>query len=144
MDAAVNPGQQRTIPVDPPVHVETFATHCTVTWKANGIMSFVEAVLDTDGVPPSATVVTEGPDVAGRQQHELTGLDVEATDPRYIQVQPPVPWALSWECRTRPVVSVSGTPPPAHCRDIHRATTSCSAWHDGALTQLKQMTGSVR
>lgn len=144
MDDAVDPGQQRTVPVDPPVHVETFASHYTLTWKSNGFASFIEAVQDVDSIPSSATVVTENPDIAGRQQHELTTLDVEKVNPRYIQVQPSVPWTLSWERRTWPIVSVSGTPPPEYCRDIHLATTGCSVWRDGAFAQLERMTASVR
>jgi len=34
----------QTIPVDPAIHVETFATHQTLTWKAGSRSQFTEAV----------------------------------------------------------------------------------------------------
>lgn len=144
MDESTEPEQPRTVPVDPRIHVETFATHCTVTWKANGLVPFIETVRDIDSGPVPAAVVTDSPDVAGRQQHELETFDAESTTATYAQVQPSAPWTLSWERRTWPVVSVSGTPSPELCRDIHQGTTDCSGWDDDALARLARMTAPVR
>lgn len=144
MEDPAESGQQRTVPVTPPIHVETFATHYTVTWKANGLVSFIKAARDIDTIPLSTTVVTDSPDVAGRQQHDLSTLNCEASKAIFVSLQPPRPWTVSWERRTWPIVSVSGTPSPRLCRDIHQATTDCSGWNDSALTQLERMTASVR
>jgi hypothetical protein len=144
MEDPAESGQQRTVPVTPTIHVETFATHYTVTWKANGLVPFIKAARDIDTIPPSTTVVTDSPDVAGRQQHELPTLDCEASKATFVSLQPPWPWTLSWERRTWPVVSASGTPSARLCRDIHQATTDCSRWDDSALAQLERMTASVR
>lgn len=144
MDDATQSGQQRTVPVNPSIHVETFATHCTVRWKASGLVPFTEAARDVDNIPPSTTVVTNSPDVAGRQQHELSTLGGERSKATFVSLQPPAPWTLSWERWTWHIVSVSGTPSPGLCRDIHRATTDCSGWYDGALVRVERMTASVR
>jgi hypothetical protein len=142
MDDASDESRGRTIPVDPPVHVETFATHCTLTWTADGLPAFLAGVRALECLSPSDSVVTDRRDTAGRQRRELSDVGAVTDAIRYLRVEPPTPWTLSWERRTWPVVSVSGTPPPEPPRDLHRATTNCAGWDDGAFAALENVTAS--
>lgn len=134
----------RKLPVDPPVHLETFATHVTATWAAGGPSAFIEAVRALEPVPPTAATVVDDADVAGRRRCPLSALapDPEATT--YLRVEPDAPWTLSWEERTRPVVSASGAPPAAMCRRLHLATTDCRAWDDAAVDALRRAVSEAR
>lgn len=143
-EGPVPDGQRRTVPVDPPVHVETFATHCTLTWKANGLPPFVDTVRALDAVPAAASVVVDDKNTAGRTEQQLAALDELRDTIRYLRVAPPTGWTLSWERRTWPVVSLSGTPSPELCRRVHRGTTDCSQWTDEALATLENVTAAVR
>lgn len=135
--------QQRTVSVEPRVHVETFATHCTVTWKANGLEQFVPAVRDLDCLSSTAPTVVDATDTAGRVRTELSAINASDVV-TYLRIEPDASWALAWERRTWPVVSLSGTPSPERCRAVHLATTDCSSWDDDAVRTLAQMTASVR
>lgn len=142
MDDASEETYGRTIPVDPPVHVETFATHCTLTWKADELSAFLAGVRALEGVAPSAVAVTDRRDTAGRQRRELSDIEAATDTITYLRIEPPMPWTLSWERRTWPVVSVSGAPPPEPSRDLHLATTDCAGWDDGAFAALENVTAS--
>lgn len=133
--------RRRTVPVDPEVHVETFATHHTLTWKACEASQFVTAVRAVDPVTPTTPTITNDTAVAGRQQHPLSDTNIESTTIKYLRIEPDAPWTLSWEQRTFPVVSLSGTPPAALCRRVHLQTTDCSTWSDEAFETLRQLTG---
>lgn len=130
----------RTIPVDPTIHVETFATHQTLTWKAGGRSQFIEAIRLLDAVPSAASVVVDDTTIAGRQHRSLSGIDIESDTVTYLRIEPEAPWTLSWEQRTQPIVSVSGTPPEALSRRVHRRTTDCSEWSGEAITTLHRLT----
>ena len=134
----------KTIPVEPAVHVECFAQHYSLTWKADELSAFVEAVRGLDSVPAEATVVVDATDVAGRQQRRLSSLDSRRDTVTYVRVEPSAPWRLSWEQRTWPVISLSGTPTPALCQSVHVATTDCRAWDATALDAVDAMTSRVR
>lgn len=125
----------RTVPVSPPVHVETFATHATVTWKAGSLARFLDGLGSLDSIPPAASTVVDETSTGGRERHPLTGVDASETV-QYLRVEPDAPWTLSWERRTWPVVSVSGTPPPALCRGLHVQTTDCEEWSGNAVRTL--------
>ena len=128
----------RRLPVDPPVHVETFATQYSMTWTADGLGRFLAAAGDLEGVPETAPAVVDRTTTAGRERRPLSALAAaEAT--RYVRVEPSADWTLSWERRSRPVVSLSGTPPAAACRRLHVATTNCSAWPDDARAVLSEL-----
>jgi hypothetical protein len=127
----------RTIPVDPVIHVETFATHLTLTWKARTRSQFVEAVRALDAVPSTASVVVDDTAVAGRQHHSVSDLGSVSNTTTYLRIEPETSWTLSWEQRTDPTVSVSGTPPATLCRRLHRRTTDCSGWCDEAVETLR-------
>jgi hypothetical protein len=137
-------GHGETVPVEPAVHVESFAQHCSLTWKADGLATFVEAVRGLNPVPTEATVIVDATDVAGRQQCRLSTLDPCRDTVTYVRVEPSAPWTLSWEQRTWPVISLSGTPTPPLCRSVHVATTDCRAWDETALDAVDRMTSRVR
>ena len=127
----------RRIPVDPVIHVETFATHRTLTWKAGGRSQFVEAVRSLDAVPSTASVVVDDTAIAGRQHHSVSDLESVSNTTTYLRIEPDALWTLSWEQRTDPIVSVSGTPSATLCRLLHRRTTDCSEWCDEAVETLQ-------
>jgi len=133
----------QTVPVDPPVHIETFATHLTATWKAGDPSAFVDAVRDIETVPPSASTVVDDSADAGRRRIPLSEVAPERGATTYLRVDPDAPWTLSWEDRTRPVVSASGAPPAALCRRLHVSTTGREAWDDDAIATLRRATSEV-
>lgn len=132
----------RALPTRPPVHVETFATHYTLTWKAGSLARYVDAVRDSESVPPDATAVVDATDAAGRRRRAVRDLSAEATV-RYVRLEPEPSWTVSWERRTSPTVSVSGTPTPAVCRELHTRTTACEAWSSAAIERLEAVAESV-
>ncbi|MEZ3164110.1 hypothetical protein ABNG03_08180 [Halorubrum sp. RMP-47] len=133
----------RTVSVDPPVYLETFATHLTATWKAGGPAEFVDAVRALETVPRSATTVVDDATTAGRRRVPLSEVVPDGDATTYLRVEPDAPWTLSWEARTRPVVSTSGAPPPGLCRRLHLATTECVAWDDEAVATLRRATSEA-
>jgi len=130
----------RTIPVDPAIRVEAFATHRTLTWKAGSRSQFIEAVRVLEAVSPTAPVVIDDAAVAGRQRCSFSDVDTESDTTTYLRIEPDAPWTLSWEQRTQPTVSVSGTPSGTLCRRVHRRTTDCSEWSDEAIETLHRLT----
>jgi hypothetical protein len=130
----------RRIPVDPVIHVETFATHRTLTWKAGTRAQFVEAVRALDAVPSTASVVVDDTAVAGQQHRSVSNLESVSNTTTYLRIEPDASWTLSWEQRTHPVVSVSGTPSATLCRRLHCHTTDCSGWCDEAVKTLQSLT----
>lgn len=133
------PDSEQTVPVEPPVSVELFPTHYTVMWTGGSLARFVGAVADLDTVSTTASVVVDDTATAGRECRRVTDLETAETV-RYLRVEPDTSWTVSWERRTQPVVSVSGTPPPALCRRVHRQTTDCEGWSDDAFDTLARVT----
>ena len=131
----------RTLSTEPPVHVESFATHYTLTWTAGSLAQFLDALRQCESVPSSATAVVDATDTAGRQRRPVRELAAEPSV-RYVRVEPRSAWRVSWERRTDPTVSVSGTPPPAVCRDLHQRTTACEAWPPTAVEELDALAAS--
>jgi hypothetical protein len=138
MSGRESTGSDQTISVEPPVHVETFPTHDTLTWKACPLAGFVGHVMDIDGISPTASTVVDDTSTAGRERCRVADLEASETV-RYLRVEPDAPWRLSWERRTWPVVSVSGTPPPTLCRRLHQRTTDCDGWPDDAVRTLARV-----
>jgi hypothetical protein len=127
------------VPVDPPVHVETFATHASLTWRAAGLERFLEAVRATGSIPDDATPTVDATNAAGRRRLRLDEIDATSGVTTYVRVDPPAPWTLAWERRTDPTVSLTGTPDAGTCRALHVATTDCAEWtrsHRAALDRL--------
>lgn len=133
---------RRELPVSPTVHVESFATHYTLTWKAGPLSRFLAAVRDCAAVPTSAPAVVDATDTAGRRRVDAAALTADAAV-RYVRVEPPTGWTLSWERRTSPTVSVSGTPGAAVCRELHRRTTACDGWPPAAVDALDALVESM-
>jgi hypothetical protein len=133
------PDGEQTVPVEPPVSVELFPTHYTVMWTGGSLARFVGAVANLDTVSRTASAVVDDRATAGRERRRVADLETAETV-RYLRVEPDTPWTVSWERRTRPVVSVSGTPSPALCRRVHRQTTDCEGWSDGAFDTLARVT----
>jgi hypothetical protein len=129
----------RTIPVDPTIHVETFAAHQTLTWKAGSRSQFIEAIRGLDAVSSTSSVVVDDTTLAGRQHRPLSEIDRGSDTATYLRVEPDAPWTLSWEQRTQPIVSVSGTPSEPLCRRVHRRTTDCSEWSSEATATLHRL-----
>jgi hypothetical protein len=128
-------GSERTISVEPPVHVETIPSHDTLTWKACPLAQFLGHVVESDGIPPTASTLVDDTSTGGRERYRVADLEASETV-RYLRVEPDAPWQLSWERRTWPVVSVSGTPPATLCRRLHVRTTDCDGWPDDAVRTL--------
>lgn len=131
-------GGERTVPVGPPVHVEWFPTHATVTWKAGQLAQFLRAVGDLDTVTPETATVVDDSSTAGRERRRVAELAASETV-CYLRVEPDRPWRLSWERRTWPVVSVSGSPSVSLCRRVHLETTDCEGWSDEASNSLARL-----
>lgn len=133
----------RTVPVDPPVHVEQFVDRCSLTWRAGPLAPFLAALGELASVSGTSPVVVDATDAAGRRRHSLSTVAATGTE-RYVRVDPPGPWSVAWERRTSPVVSVGGTPDPAVCRRLHRETTDAGAWSDDARATLRAVVESIR
>lgn len=118
----------RSIAVDPPVHVESYPTHTNLSWTAGGIDQFVAALRASEAVPADTTPVVDATTAAGQRRLRLDGIDTTSGATKYVRVEPPAPWTLSWERRTKPVVSLTGSPSPATCQTFHVATTACVEW----------------
>ena len=130
------------LPVEPSVHVEPFATHYTLTWKAGPLSQFLSAIRSLDCVTTTTRTVVDRSDIAGRQQVSLG--DFEPTDSiQYIRVEPSAEWTASWERRTSPTVSVSGNPDPAVCRMLHCRTTDCEEWPTDAVDVVQDLSESI-
>lgn len=128
----------RTLPVDPPVHVESFPSHYSLTWSADGLERFLAAPEADPSVPGDVTAIVDARDAAGRQELPLGAVNTgEATT--YVRVEPPVPWTLAWERRTMPTVSLTGTPTPRTVRRLHLATTDCEGWTDEAIGTARRL-----
>lgn len=127
------------IPVDPLVHVETFATHASLTWRAGDLAWFLAAVRASPKIPDDTRPTVDATNAAGRRRLRLDEIDATSGATIYVRVNPPAPWTLAWERRTDPTVSLTGTPDAGTCRALHVATTDCEAWaqsHRNALDRL--------
>lgn len=128
-----------SIPVNPAVHVETFTTHASLTWRAGGLARFLEAIRTSTVVPDETRPIVDATNAAGRRQLRLDEIDTTSGATTYVRVDPPEPWTLAWERRTDPTVSLTGTPDAGTCQVFHVATTDCAAWaqsHCAALDEL--------
>ncbi len=117
-----------SIGVDPPVHVETYRSHVSLSWTALGLERFVAALRTAEAVPTTATLTVDATDAAGRYRTTPDEIETTADTIKYVRVDPSPPWTLSWERRTDPVVSLAGSPSVPTCRSFHTATTSCNEW----------------
>ncbi|ERH03787.1 MAG: hypothetical protein A07HR60_00562 [uncultured archaeon A07HR60] len=117
---------RRNVPVEPPVHIEVFATHYSLTWQANGVSAFIDAIADIESVPPEPTPVVDATDTAGRERRHLA--EIEGDVIRYVRLDAPESWSVSWERRTTPTISLSGSPSPSLCPRVHQETTDCGSW----------------
>lgn len=145
MTAGTEPSnRRRTVPVEPPIHLEGFASHYSLAWTAAGLGRFLDTVRGVDPIAASATVVVDTTATPGRERVPLQEVDADDDTTRYLGVEPSAPWTCSWERRTWPVVSLSGTPGPALVRRMHRGTTDCNGWPREALETLERLAEPVR
>lgn len=126
----------RTIGVDPPVHVESYRSHVSLSWTALGLERFVAALRAAESVSPRATLTVDATDAAGRYRTTPDEIETAADTINYVRADSSSPWTLSWERRTDPVVSLAGSPSVPTCRSFHTATTSCSEWRPTACDAL--------
>lgn len=126
----------RTIDIDPPVHVESYRSHVSLSWTALGVERFVAALRTAEAVPPTATLTVDATDTAGRYRTTLAEIETTADRIKYVRVDPSPLWTLSWERRTDPVVSLAGSPSAPACRRFHTATTSCNEWSSACRDAL--------
>lgn len=101
----------RVVPADPPVNVETFATHATATWNAKSLQEFLQTLCGVTVVQPTAQATVDATDSAGRTQTQLPALCSVSDYGSYIyvRVEPDSPWTASWERRTTPTVSLTSS-----------------------------------
>jgi len=131
----------RTLPVTPTVHVESFASHDTLTWQGDSLAAFLGALDEVPAVDPDAPAEVDATDAAGRERRSLGAVTPRGAV-RYVRVEPTAPWTAAWERRTTPTVSVSGAPPAAVCRTLHLGTTDCAGWPPAAADAMASLTGS--
>jgi hypothetical protein len=124
-----------TIPVTPPVHVEQYASHTSLSWTANGIEQFVAAVRTTAGA--NTPIVVDATNAAGRRRLGIDEIDTTTAATTYVRVEPDRPWTLAWDRRSDPVVTLTGTPRPATARRFHVETTDCDGWDDTPRSRLQ-------
>lgn len=127
------------IAAEPPIHVETYPTHTSLSWTGDGIDQFVAALQTVKPITADAPTVINATTTAGQVQRQLCDLDTPNNAINYLRVDPPVPWTLSWERRTEPVVSMTGSPSPETCQTLHIATTACMAWDASQRTALSRI-----
>ena len=127
------------VPVEPPVHVETYGAHVSLTWTAAGVGRFLDAVRAADAVPADTTPVVDATNAAGQRRMRLDEVDVSGGATTYVRVEPPASWTVAWERRTEPVVSLAGTPTVDTCRAFHVGTTACSTWSADAVSALRRL-----
>ena len=114
----------RQIETTPPVNIETFASHVTLTWTSLGLSQFVDIADRVDVVPADSTPIVDATNAAGRRRLPLTEIDTTTAATKYVRFEPDCPWTLAWERRTTPVVSLCGSPSPTVCQQAHIITTT--------------------
>jgi hypothetical protein len=150
----------RRVPVEPPVHVEPFASHVSLTWtvppaaveraerragtvasetatatpETRSLAVFLAAVAtaaEVDGEDGTdAEAVVDDRATAGRERRPPSAVEPSETV-RYVRVAGAT-WTAEWERRTTPVVSLSGAPTVATLRALHRATGG-TGWDERAV-----------
>lgn len=130
---------RRAISVEPTVHVETFAAHYTVTWKACPLARLLTVLGALDDIPPTVSTIVDDTSVAGRERRQISNVEAGETV-QYLRLEPKAPWTVSWERRTWPVVSLSGTPSAELCRRVHVETTDCDGWAKTDVERLLKLT----
>jgi hypothetical protein len=134
------PQETTTVPVDPPVHVERYASHVSLSWTAGGVERFLGTVRD---VSVDAPAVVDATNTAGRRQVELTDIDTTTGATTYVRAEPERPWTVAWERRSTPVVTLTGTPEAAITRRIHTGTTGCAGWSRSQQARLARLLDAV-
>lgn len=132
----------RTLPTDPTIHVEPFATHYTLTWKCKSLSQFINAAQNVDFILLNTAAAIDRTDMAGRKYQDVRDLS-DDTSIRYIRIEPQAEWSVSWERRTSPTVSMTGTPEMEVCRELHRYTTACDKWPSEAVDKLQAVIESL-
>ena len=127
------------VPVEPPVYVETYGGHVSLTWTAAGVGQFLDTVRAAGTVPADTTPVVDATNAAGQRRMRLDEIDTSGGATTYVRVEPPASWTVAWERRTEPVVSLAGNPTVETCRAFHVGTTACSAWPTDAVSALTRL-----
>lgn len=126
-------------PVSPPIYVERYASHVSLSWQAGDLDRFLGTVTDLDSVPADPAFVVDATNAAGQRRIPLSDIDTTTRATTYVRVDPDTPWTVAWERRTTPVVSLSGAPTALACRRLHHGTTDCEQWPAGQLQTLSRL-----
>jgi hypothetical protein len=106
------------------------------------LSEFLTVVRRLDTVAPGTPAVVDDEAIAGRQQQEFAAVSPKESL-KYIKLTPAADWRVSWERRTWPIVSVSGTPSSELCRQLHVETTGCDGWSEGNISQFHELTENI-
>ncbi|ERG89402.1 MAG: hypothetical protein J07HX5_01560, partial [halophilic archaeon J07HX5] len=93
-DHGREPDDPRSIAVDPPVHVESYSSHTSLSWTASGIDQFVAALRASETVPADTTPVVDATTAAGQRRLRLDEIDTMSGATKYVRVEPSAPWTL--------------------------------------------------
>lgn len=130
------PEETEPVPVDPPVHVEQYVGHASLSWTAGGVERLVETA---KGTSVEAPAVVDATNTAGRRRVELTDIDTTTGATTYVRVEPERPWTVAWERRSTPVVTLTGTPEATTVHRFHVGTTDCEEWGQSNRAQLTRL-----
>lgn len=119
------------VPVDPAVFIETYPTHCSLTWRVPKLTHALTAVRALEDVTADTTAVSNATNAAGRQQVSLSAVDPGPMT-TYVRVEPQTTWTFAWERRTESVAIVTGTLSATTLRTIHRGTGG-TGWDQTAM-----------
>ncbi len=138
-DSGSGGSPSRTIPVDPPVHVETFPSHHSLTWRAGPLADFLTAVTAEPAVEEGHRLLVDATGAAGRRRLSPRDVDTSTGATTYVRAEPSAPWTAAWERRTTPVVSLTGAPAVDLTARLHLATTDCDRWERRARERLRSL-----
>lgn len=138
-DSSDIPGAATELPVDPSVYVERYPSHASVSWQAGSLDQFLAAIEDAGAIPENPALVVDATNAAGQRRCSPRDIDTATGATTYVRADAQGPWTVSWERRTTPVVTITGTPTPRTCRRFHVATTECDRWPHSRLGTLSRM-----
>ena len=130
------PDRSVRVPVTPPIHIEEYPTHASLTWHVPELSRALDAVCDLDSVSSDASAVVDATNAAGRRRLSLSAVDPGPAT-TYVRVEPGASWTFAWERRTTSVCVLTGTPAGATVRRLHRATGG-DGWNPAADRRLTQ------
>ncbi|RCU44223.1 hypothetical protein DU504_15625 [Haloplanus salinus] len=131
------PDDTERVSVDPPIHVEQYQGHRSLSWRVPDFGDLLAAVRAAADVSPRASTVVDATDTGGRRRVPLRAVDPDPTI-TYVRVEPAMAWRLAWQRRTENVAVLTGTPASATVRELHRATGG-TGWDHAERTALDRL-----